>query len=92
MTTSSTQGAAAALSPSGDLTIFEAMDFRNELVTLLSQDGPITVDLSNVKRMDCSCLQVMLAARRSGRLVVTGATGEFQARVAQVGCHGFFGG
>lgn len=92
MTTSSIQGAASVLSPSGDLTIFEAMDFRNELVTLLSQEGPITVDLSNVTRMDCSCLQVMLAARRSGRLVVTGATGEFQARVAQVGCHGFFGG
>ncbi len=71
---SSTQSPASVLSPSGDLTIFEATDFRNSLVTLLSQEGPVTVDLSGVKHMDCSCLQVVLAARRSGRLTVTGLT------------------
>lgn len=89
---SSAQSPASVLSPSGELTIFEAMDFRNELVTLLSQEGPVTVDLSNVTRMDCSCLQVMLAARRSGRLVVMGLSEQLREWMARMGCRELIGG
>jgi len=80
-----------AYQPTGDLTIFEAMDFRNELVTLLSQEGPVVVDLSHVKRMECSCLQVMLAARRSGRLAVTGWMEPLRKKMAELGCRELIG-
>jgi len=87
MTMSSTQSAESVLTPSGDLTIFEAMDFRNDVVTLLSQEGPVTMDLSRVTQMDCSCLQVLLAARRANRLTVTGLGGSLGARLHRLGCH-----
>jgi len=46
--------------PTNDLTIFEATEFRNSLVTLLSQEGPVSLDLSHVQQMDSSCMQILL--------------------------------
>ena len=72
--------------PAADLTIFEAVDFRNRLVTLLSQEGPVAVDLSTVHQIDSSCIQILLAARRSGRLTVTGVSEQLRLKATQLGC------
>jgi anti-anti-sigma regulatory factor len=79
-------GTDSTYAPTTDLTIFEAVDFRNRLVTLLSQEGPVTVDLSKVHQIDSSCIQILLAARRSGRLTVAGASETFRLKAMQLGC------
>jgi anti-anti-sigma regulatory factor len=77
--------------PTNDLTIFEAADFRNSLVTLLSQDGPVTVNLSYVHQIDSSCIQILLAAHRSGRLTVAGISEQFRLKATQLGCRELVG-
>jgi|APFre7841882590_1041340.scaffolds.fasta_scaffold466996_1 anti-anti-sigma regulatory factor len=72
--------------PMTDLTIFEAADFRFSLIALLLQDVPVTVDLTHVHQIDCSCLQVLLAAHRSGHLTVAGISESFRQKVMQLGC------
>jgi anti-anti-sigma regulatory factor len=72
--------------PTNDLTIFEATELRNSLVTLLSQDGPVTVDLSQVHQIDSSCIQILLAAHRSGRLTMAGVSEQFRLKATQLGC------
>ena len=77
--------------PTNDLTIFEATDFRNSLVALLSQDGPVTVDLSHVHQIDSSCIQLLLAAHRSGRLTMAGISEQFRLKATQLGCRELIG-
>ena len=77
--------------PTNDLTIFEATDFRNRLVTLLAQDGPVTVDLSHVHQIDSSCIQILLAAYHSGRLTVAGVSEQFRLKATQLGCRELIG-
>lgn len=77
--------------PTTDLTIFEASDFRFSLITLLLQDGPVTVDLSRVHQIDSSCLQILLAAHRSGRLTVAGISEQFRLKATQLGCRELVG-
>lgn len=79
-------GTDSTYTPTTDLTIFEAVDFRNSLVTLLSQEGLVTVDLTLVHQIDSSCIQILLAARRSGRLTVVGVSEQFRLKAAQLGC------
>ncbi len=74
--------------PTGDLTIFEAVAFKDALVTLLSQEGPVVLDLAQVNRVDTSALQLILAAQRSGRLHVTGAPDTVKRNMARIGCPG----
>lgn len=71
--------------PMTDLTIFEAADFRFSLIALLLQDVPVTVDLSHVHQIDSSCLQVLLAAHRSGHLTVAGGSEQFRLKATQLG-------
>lgn len=76
----------SVLAQSGEVTIFEAAAFRDALVTLLSNEGPVELDLSQVERMDTSGVQLVLAARRSGRLTVTGLTPDVRRAMAMIGC------
>ena len=46
----------------GDLTIFEASQFHDDLKILHQQEGPLELDLSEVDRMDSSCVQLIVAA------------------------------
>lgn len=71
--------------PAGDLTIFEAMAFKDSLVDLLSCGGSGTLDLSHVGQVDSSALQLIVAALRTGRLSVTGASGEVLQKMARIG-------
>jgi anti-anti-sigma regulatory factor len=71
--------------PSGELTIFEAAEFKESLVGLLANDGLVCLDLSQVSRVDTAAIQLMWAARKLGRLLVTGISDELQAKVTRLG-------
>ena len=71
--------------PSGELTIFEAAEFKGALIKVLACDGLVCLDLSQVTRVDTAAIQLMWAARKLGRLLVTGISQELQAKLTQLG-------
>lgn len=71
--------------PSGELTIFEAAQFKESLIKLLACEGLVCMDLSQVTRVDTSAIQLMWAARKLGRLLVTGIPQELQIKLTQLG-------
>ncbi len=71
--------------PSGDLTIFEAAGFKESLTALFANDGLVCLDLGNVKRVDTAAIQLMWAARKSGRLLVTSIPSELSTKLTQLG-------
>jgi len=75
----------AVLKPIGDLTIFEAAQFHEDLSILQEQEGPLELDLSQVDRMDSSCVQLIVAATRSGRLTLQGYSQQIRDRYEQIG-------
>lgn len=80
-----TIGPDSTLKPIGDLTIFEAAQFHEDLSTLQKQTGPLELDLSEVDRMDSSCVQLIVAATRSGRLTLQGYSHHIRDRFEQIG-------
>ena len=75
------------LAPTGDLTIFEAGEFKESLVKLFDNDGLVSLDLRGVDRVDTAAIQLMLSARKQGRMFVTGISEEVQAKLKQLGFH-----
>jgi anti-anti-sigma regulatory factor len=73
------------LAPTGELTIFEAAEFKESLVKLFANDGLVSLDLSGVARVDTAAIQLMLAARKQGRMFVTGVSEDLQAKLNQLG-------
>jgi len=73
------------LAPTGDLTIFEAAEFKESLIKLLANDGLVSLDLSGVARVDTAAIQLMLAARKQGRMFVMGIPDDLQAKLNQLG-------
>ncbi|BFU91018.1 MAG: hypothetical protein NTAFB01_22050 [Nitrospira sp.] len=73
------------LAPTGDLTIFEAAEFKESLVKLFANDGLVSLDLSAVARVDTAAIQLMLAARKQGRMFVTGISEDLQTKLNQLG-------
>ncbi|THJ19661.1 MAG: STAS domain-containing protein [Nitrospira sp. CG24E] len=71
--------------PSGELTIFEAAEFKESLMTLAASEGLVCLDLSQVTRVDTSAIQLMWAARKLGRLLVTGISQELETKLTQLG-------
>jgi len=71
--------------PSGDLTIFEAAEFKESLLAVFANDGLVCLDLADVKRVDTAAIQLMWAARRLGRLLVTGIPQELQTKLTRLG-------
>lgn len=71
--------------PTGDLTIFEVEAFKDSLVELLSCEGTVTLDLSQVGQVDSSALQLILASLRAERLCVTGASDEIKDKLERIG-------
>ena len=71
--------------PSGDLTIFEAAEFKESLLAVLANDGLVCLDLSQVTRVDTSAIKLMWAARKLGRLLVTGIPQELQTKLNRLG-------
>ena len=71
--------------PSGELTIFEAAEFKESLISILACEGLVCLDLSQVTRVDTAAIQLMWAARKLGRLLVTGIPQELQTNLTQLG-------
>ena len=56
----------ARLSMQGDLTIYEASDTQQTLLTLLAQDpGPWALDLGGLEEIDSAGLQVLLSLQKT---------------------------
>lgn len=75
----------STLRPIGDLTIFEAAQFHADLVALHQQEGPLQLDFTEVTRMDSSCVQLTVAATRSGRLTLRGYSHGIRDKFEQIG-------
>jgi anti-anti-sigma regulatory factor len=71
--------------PDGELTIFEAASFKESLIELCSNDGLVCMDLGKVTRVDTAAIQLMWAARKLGRLLVTGIPHDVQTKLTQLG-------
>jgi anti-anti-sigma regulatory factor len=76
------------LAPTGDLTIFEADEFKESLVKLFTNDGLVSLDLAGVPRVDTAAIQLMLAARKQERMFVSGVSDELQAKLKHLGFRG----
>jgi anti-anti-sigma regulatory factor len=48
----------------------------------------VCLDLSQVSRVDTAAIQLMWAARKLGRLLVTGISDELQSKVTRLGFSG----
>lgn len=76
------------LAPQGDITIFEAGEFKEALVKLFANDGLVSVDLGAVKRVDTAAIQLLLAARKQQRMFVSGMSEDLQGKLTQLGFTG----
>ena len=73
------------MSPTGELTIFEAAEFKSGLLTLFDNDGLVSLDLGKVTRVDTAAIQLLWAARKRGRMFVSGITQDLQTKLTQLG-------
>lgn len=73
------------LAPTGDLTIFEAGEFKDALVKLFTNEGLVSLDLGGVKRVDTAAIQLLLSARKQQRMLVAGVSEEMQGKLVQLG-------
>lgn len=79
------------LAPKGDITIFEAGEFKDSLTKLFKNDGLVSVDLSGVARVDTAAIQLLLAAKKENRMFVSGISEDLQTRLHQLGFTGSLG-
>ncbi|MCA1957948.1 MAG: STAS domain-containing protein [Nitrospira sp.] len=73
------------LTPTGDLTIFEVEDLKKSLIKLFQNDGLVSLDLSQVGRIDTAAIQLLWAARKEGRMFVTGMSEDLRATLNRLG-------
>jgi anti-anti-sigma regulatory factor len=76
------------LAPKGDITIFEAGEFKDSLTKLFTNDGLVSLDLSGVARVDTAAIQLLLAAKKQNRMFVSGISEDVQSRLVQLGFTG----
>ncbi len=76
------------LAPKGDITIFEAGEFKDSLTKLFKNDGLVSLDLSGVARVDTAAIQLLLAAKKQNRMFVSGISEDLQTRLQQLGFTG----
>ncbi|MCP9456421.1 MAG: STAS domain-containing protein [Nitrospira sp.] len=76
---------ARLLVPTGDLTIFEVEEFKTSLLKLFQNEGLVSLDLSQVRRVDTAAVQLLWAAKKEGRMFVTGISETLKATFNQLG-------
>lgn len=69
----------------GDLSIFEAGEFKEALLKLMANEGLVSLDLSGVDRVDTAAIQLLLSARKQARLLVMGIPQDLQDKLKQLG-------
>jgi anti-anti-sigma regulatory factor len=73
------------LAPEGDLTIFEAAEFKESLLKLFNNEGLVCLDVAHAKQIDTAAIQLMWTARKSGRLLVTGMSQDLKSKLTMLG-------
>ncbi len=73
------------LAPTGDLSIFEAGEFKEALLKLMANEGLVSMDLSEVDRVDTAAIQLMLSARKQARMLVMGIPQDLQEKLKRLG-------
>ena len=73
------------LKPTGDLTIFEVGALCEELKQAIATHPQVELDLSEVDKLDASAIQLLIAIRRSERIVLTGMTDPMRSRMVELG-------
>ena len=82
----------AILQPDGELTIFEAGEFREALLALSAKKGESELSLTNIERMDSSCVQLVVAACQEMALHITDVSPGVQEQFDVIGCGKFLNG
>ncbi len=83
------QNGRAVLRPQGELTIFEASDLREALLSLSAKEGELELSLGNVERMDTSSVQLVVAACQEMALHITGVSSSVREQFDVIGCGKF---
>jgi len=83
------QNGRAVLQPEGELTIFEAADFRDAFVALGAKSEELELSLANVERMDSSCVQLVIAACQEMTLKITNVPPRVREQFDVIGCGKF---
>ena len=73
------------MAPAGDLTIFEAAEFKGGLLKLFENEGLVSIDLGSVTRVDTAVIQLLWAARKRGRMFVSGISQDLQTKLTELG-------
>lgn len=73
------------LKPAGDVTIFEVGVLYEEINQAVIAHHHIELDLSEVDTFDASAMQLLIAVRRSERIVLTGLTDPMRSHMAELG-------
>ena len=71
--------------PNDELTIATVKEFKAGLVDMMSNGNSGTIDLRSVRRVDVAALQVMIAAERTGRIVLTNLSEPVMAAMEAIG-------
>jgi anti-anti-sigma factor len=80
----------------GDMTIYTALDLKQELVPCLAKAEQLDLDLSQVNEMDTAGLQLLIllkreTAKRGTRLNITGHSNAATEVIDTFSMAGFFG-
>lgn len=69
----------------GELTIAVAAEIKANVVTWLADGKSATLNLSGVTRVDCAGLQVIIAAERTGQVVLTALSSAIRLAMETIG-------
>ena len=83
------QNGRIVLQPEGEITIFEAADFHQALLTLSEKPGELELSLSTVSRMDSSGVQLVVAACQEMILQITNVSSAVKEQFEVIGCGEF---
>ncbi|MEW6563646.1 MAG: STAS domain-containing protein [Pseudomonadota bacterium] len=90
------QNAKVHLAIEGEVTIYRAIELKEQILAAVAGAGEVEIDLSRVTEMDSSGLQIMVAAKlesilRGHRLSFSGHTQAVQQVIDLCELGGFFG-
>lgn len=71
--------------PTGDITIFEIVEFKAQLQAALDIGQPVRIDLGQTGTLDVSALQLLIAACRSESVHLMNVPAAVAARLTQMG-------
>lgn len=67
VTMTQASGQPGAFAIAGDMTIYEALALKDQLLAPLGQGEPVEIDLAGVTGIDCAGLQLLILASNAAR-------------------------